>query len=147
YFLSDRSGPTTLFAYDLQSREVQCLIPANGADIKSAAACADAIVYDKIDGLYVYDLKMAKAARLDVQVRGDLPAVRPRVEKAVASIQKAGLPPTGARVVPEARGEILTAPAEKGDARNLTLTPGVADRDPSWSPDGKSVAYFSDESG
>jgi tricorn protease len=147
YFLSDRSGPTTLFAYDLQSREVQSLVPANGADIKSAAACADAIVYDKIDGLFVYDLKMAKATRLDVQVRGDLPGVRPRVEKVVKSIQRAGLSPTGARVILEARGEILTVPAEKGDARNLTLSPGVADRDPSWSPDGKSVAYFSDESG
>ena len=47
----------------------------------------------------------------------------------------------------EARGEILTVPAEKGDVRNLTNTPGAADRDPAWSPDGKSVAYFSDESG
>ncbi len=38
-------------------------------------------------------------------------------------------------------------PAEKGDIRNLTNTPGVAERDPAWSPDGKSIAYFSDESG
>ena len=47
----------------------------------------------------------------------------------------------------EARGEILTVPAEKGDVRNLTRTTGVAERDPAWSPDGKWIAYFSDESG
>ncbi len=38
-------------------------------------------------------------------------------------------------------------PAEKGDPRNLTNTPGVMEREPQWSPDGKSIAYLSDESG
>ena len=47
----------------------------------------------------------------------------------------------------EAHGEIITVPAEKGDARNITNTPAVMDRYPAWSPDGKWIAYFSDESG
>jgi tricorn protease len=147
YFLSDRDGATTLYDYDLNTKQVKLALEPNGMDIKSASACADAIVLDRIDGLYLYDLKTEKAARLDIQVQADLPAARPRLEKITKHIQNVGLSPTGARVVVEARGEILTVPAEKGDARNLTGTPGVAERDPAWSPDGKTVAYFSDASG
>ena len=50
--------------------------------------------------------------------------------------------PTGVRAVFEAHGEILTVPAEKGDIRNITNSPGVADRSPAWSPDGKSSPIF-----
>ena len=69
------------------------------------------------------------------------------MKKVGEQIHNVGLSPAGARVVFESRGEILTAPAEKGDARNLTISTGTADRDPAWSPDGKTIAYFSDESG
>ena len=51
------------------------------------------------------------------------------------------------RAVFEAWGEIFTVPTDKGDIRNLTRSPAVADRDPSWSPDGKSLAYFTDQAG
>src|SRR5262249_28150742 len=105
YFLSDRDGPTTLYAYDLASRAVGRLLDPTGPDIKSASACADAIAYDRIDGLYLYDLRGGGGAKkLDIRVRGDLPGVRPRVEKVGKQIQRVGLSPTGARVVVEARG-------------------------------------------
>jgi tricorn protease len=47
----------------------------------------------------------------------------------------------------EAHGEILTVPVKPGPTRNITNTPGVMERSPAWSPDGQSIAYFSDESG
>jgi tricorn protease len=147
YFLSDRNGPVTLFYYDANSKKVTQLIENHGLDIKSASAGPGAIVYEQFGSLNLYDLKTGKAQKVEVTLNGDLPGVRPRLEKAARSIRSFALSPSGVRAVFEARGEIFTVPAEKGDVRNITRSPGVADRDPSWSPDGKWIAYFSDESG
>jgi tricorn protease len=65
----------------------------------------------------------------------------------VKHVRAADLSPTGKRAVVEYRGEIVTVPAKKGDTRNLTRSPGAHERSPAWSPDGKSIAYFSDRSG
>ncbi len=147
YFLSDRSGPVTLFVYDLPSGKVNQVLKNEGLDIKSAAAGPGAIVYEQFGSLNIYDLASGKAKRLPVSLNGDLLEVRPHYVKVGGRIAGSGLSPTGARAVFEARGEILTVPAEKGDIRNLTNTTGAMERDPSWSPDGKWIAYFSDESG
>jgi tricorn protease len=147
YFLSDRNGSITLFSYDTTSKKVDQLISNDGLDIKSASANSDAIVYEQFGSLNIYDLKSAKTKKINVTVSGDMPGLRPKYEKVAGRILNTGISPTGMRAVFEARGDILSVPAEKGDARNLTNTPGVAERDPSWSPDGKWIAYFSDESG
>ena len=147
YFLSDRNGPITLYAYDTKTKQVSELIRNDGLDIKSASAGPEAIVYEQFGVLNLFDLKTNKSKKLNITISGDMLAVRPKYEKVGNRVMNAAISPTGARAVFEARGEILSVPAEKGNARNLTSTPGVAERDPAWSPDGKWIAYFSDESG
>src|SRR5262249_35085534 len=119
----------------------------DGLDVKSACAGPGAIVYEQFGAINLFDLKTGKAHKVDIRVDADLATLRPRFEKVANNISTARLSPTGARAVFEARGEIITVPAEKGDPRILTNTPGVMERDPAWSSDGKSIAYFSDESG
>jgi tricorn protease len=147
YFLSDRNGPFTLYSYDPKDKKVEPALASNGADIKSASAGPGAIVYEQFGSLNLFDPATGKSRTVAVTVPADLPNVRPHFKKVESEIASATLSPSGARAVFEAHGEVLTAPAEKGDIRNLTNTPGVMERDPSWSPDGKWVAYFSDESG
>ena len=146
YFLSDRNGPVTLFAYDAKSKTVKQVLENNSFDLKSVNAGPDVLVYEQFGGIYLFDPRTGKSNRVNIQIAADLPATRPHWVKVGDKIQNAGISPSGARAVFEARGEILTVPGEKGDIRNLTRTTTVAERDPAWSPDGKWIAFFSDES-
>jgi tricorn protease len=147
FFLSDRLGPMSLFSYDTQSKRVTLALKNDGLDFKYASAGPGAIVIEQFGAIYLYDLKSSRAHKVDIQVTGDLPELRPHYLNVASRIEDADVSPTGQRAVFEARGEILTVPAEKGDIRNLTNTPGADERSPAWSPNGTRIAYFSDESG
>ncbi len=148
YFLSDRKGPVSLFAYDTATKQVSEVLHSDGLDFKTASAGPDAIVIEQFGAIKLYDPATRQAKNVNIRVAGDVAAVRPHFAKVKPErIDNFGLSPTGARAVFEAWGEIFTVPTDKGDIRDLTRTPAAADRDPAWSPDGKSIAYFSDESG
>ena len=147
YFLSDRNGPVTLFSYDTGTKAVKQAVENKGLDLKSLSGGPDALVYEQFGGVYLYDPQKGAARKIEIHIVGDLPATRPHFEKVGDKISGAGISPTGARAVFEAHGEIFTVPGEKGNVRNLTRTAAIAERDPAWSPDGKQIAFFSDESG
>jgi tricorn protease len=147
YFRSDRNGEFNLFSYNLKSKAVKQLTDHKDFPVISASAGDNAIIYEQAGYLHTFDLKSGRTTKLTIGVAADLVETRPRFVKGARYIRRASFSPTGARAVFDFRGEIVTVPAEKGDTRNLTNSVGAHDRSPAWSPDGKSIAYFSDESG
>ncbi|THD64118.1 S41 family peptidase [Phenylobacterium sp.] len=146
YFLSARGGPMSIYSYDPASKAVAQVYANAGPEIRSLASDGQTLVFDRLGELYTLE-PGGQPQRVSVDVTGDMPDVRARIAKVGDEVVNVSVSPTGIRAAVEAHGEILTVPVKKGPIRNLTNTPGVMEREPSWSPDGQSIAYFSDEGG
>jgi tricorn protease len=147
YFLSDRNEVMNLFSYDTRSRQVRQLVTHGVTDIKYLSGGAGRLIYEADGYLHVYDPQTQRAQQLVITVPTDAVDVRPRFQSVANQIRSFGISPTGQRAVFEARGDVFTAPARHGEVRNLTQTSGAYERDPTWSPDGRHIAYFSDATG
>jgi tricorn protease len=147
YFRSDRDGEYNLFAYDTKTKQVKPLTRYTDFPVTALGAGGAKLTFEQAGYLHLYDPANESDQRLKVGVATDVVEARPRWAKGAKYIRNASLSPSGARAVFEFRGEIVTVPAAKGDPHNLTETPGVHERSPAWSPDGKSIAYFSDAGG
>jgi tricorn protease len=147
YFISDRDGVENVWAYDMSSKRLNEVTHFRDFDVKTLDAGAGVVVFEQAGYIHEFDPKSGKEHVVNITASGDFPWMMPRWEDVSSRITNMQLSPTGKRIVVEARGEVFTIPAEKGDVRNLTNSSGAADRDPAWSPDGKSIAYFSDRSG
>ncbi len=147
YFRSDRNGEFNLFSYDARTKEVRQLTNHRDFPVLNASAGGGRIIYEQAGRLHIYDPRTKVSTALTIGIATDLAELRERYAKGARWIRDWAVSPSGARAAFEFRGEIVTVPAEKGDPRNLTQTPAVHERSPIWSPDGKSIAYFSDASG
>ncbi len=147
YFLSDRDNAANVYSYDPSTRQVAQITRFRDFDAKHLSAGGGMLVFEQGGYVHTYDPGAQREQRVPIRVRGDLPWARTQWKDVSRLIQRGSLSPTGARALFEARGDIFTVPVEKGDWRNLTRSSGAADRQPSWSPDGQKIAWFSDAGG
>ena len=147
YFLSDRDGVSNVFSYDTKSKQLAQITKFRDFDVKSLDASSGAVVFEQAGYVHELDPKTGRARVVNITASGDFPWMMASWKDVSLRITGLALSATGKRAAVEARGEVFTIPAEKGDVRNLTNTSGAAEIAPIWSPDGKSLAYFSDASG
>jgi tricorn protease len=150
YFLSDR-GPEeryNLWAMDMGGGDAARQVTRfTDFDITFPAIGPEDIVFEAGGRLHLMGLANEQVRAVDVRVVTDLATLRPRTEAVTDLISWVSVGPTGERAVFEARGDLFTVPAEHGPVLNVTQSSGVAERYPAWSPDGQTLAYWSDRSG
>ncbi|HEX2550254.1 MAG TPA: PDZ domain-containing protein, partial [Nocardioidaceae bacterium] len=147
YFTSDRDYRLNLYAYDLGTRQVRKVTNHDPFDVLWPNGDDHRIVYENGGYIYLFDPASGQTRQVPIHVYGDFAATVPYFKNVTDDIQAMGISPTGKRAVLTARGDIFTVPAEKGEIRNLTNSPGVRETDGTWSPDGRQVAYLSDRTG
>jgi tricorn protease len=147
YFISDRDGVANVWSFDTKAKKLAQVTTFSDFDVKALDAGAGAVVFEQAGYVHELDPKSGKSHVVTINAAGDFPWMMPRWEDVTSRMTNISLSPTGKRILAEARGEIFTIPAEKGDVRNMTHSSGSAERNPAWSPDGKYISYFSDKSG
>ncbi len=147
YFLSDRDKRANLYSYDTKSKATRQLTRYTEFDIKFPSLGPDAIVFELGGKLTAYDLASGQTAAIAVDVPSDKVLVRPHFVDVGGRIEDFSLSPDGKRALFIARGDVFTVPAEHGEPRNLTQSSGSRERSAAWSPDGRRIAYLSDETG
>ena len=148
FYISERDYTANIWSFDPKSGAEKQHTTHKKYDVVSLDADANGLVYEQGGYLHRLDPRSGNSRQLSITVAGDMNFARPRWESVSGrQLSNASLSPTGKRALFEHRGEILSIPKEKGSWRNLTQTPGVADRAAAWSPKGDRVAWFSDASG
>lgn len=156
YYLSDDGDGHRLniWSYDNTTGKRERVTNFTEDDVRwpSIGPNADAnsrgsIIFQLGSKLMLLDLDSRQSKEVKVTIPGARPQIRPTAEDGARNITAASISPSGKRVAVVGRGDIFSVPAKEGVTRNLTRTSGVFERSVAWSPDGKHLAYFSDEGG
>lgn len=147
YFLSDLEHTMNLFCYDVTTKKIRKVTNYNDYGLKFASLGNNAIVWERAGYLWKMDLGTEQITQIHVQIIDDDLYSRPEMVDASKYIEGYDIAPDGKRLAIIGRGDVWTLPATTGVTRDLDKTSNIHERNAHWSPDGKWIAYVSDESG
>ena len=157
YYLSDQDANrrANIWVYDQDSKQTREVTHFTDYDIDFPALGGDAIAFQQGGKLYRLDLPGETLSEVPISVPDDNPRTRVHVDAVNDEIRDSdpagqtdfALAPNGKRTLLSARGDIFSVPTEYGATRDLTMTPGIDEDHPAWSPDGRTIAYTTDVGG
>jgi tricorn protease len=147
YFCSDRDRTMNLFSYNLKTNQTRKVTNYTEYDIKFPSAGDNRIIYENGGFIYIFDIRTQAATKVSVQIADDFNTSRNELKDATRFLASVNPSPDGNRVVVAGRGDIFSVPVKEGITRNLTSSSNAHDREATWSPDSKWIAYLSDASG
>ena len=147
FYASDRDMVMNLFVYNTRSGQTEKVTNFKEYDVKFPSTDGKTIVFENGGWLYKLDPKTRACTKIPVMLGADDIYGRAERKQLSGQVRQASLAPDGSRVVVTARGEVFDVPVGKGVTRNLTRSSNSNDRDASWSPDGKWIAWIGDATG
>ena len=148
YYNSDRDGHFNLYSYNVPSGRTTQVTNNKLWDVRWPSSDNQSrVVYELNGEIQLLETGSGRSEKLSITVPDEGLARRPSRIPVAGNMESVGLSPKGERALFVARGDVFTAPIEKGPTRNLTNSSGAHDKWGSWSPDGSRIAYISDASG
>ena len=147
FFASDRDLKLNIYSYDTQTKTTEQLTHFSKLDVLWPSGQNGQLVFENDGYLYKLNLETGESEKITVNIHFDNPNLVSYFKNVKNHIHSYTISPTGKRALFDARGDIFSVPAENGSIENLTQTQGVREIYPSWSPDGKYIAYYSDATG
>ncbi|HSO85969.1 MAG TPA: PDZ domain-containing protein [Draconibacterium sp.] len=147
FFASDRDLKLNIYSYDIQSKAIEQLTSFKDFDVLWPSGSNGQLVFEKGGQIFKMNLESGATEKITININFDNPNLVSYYKNVSSDIHSYSISPTGKRALFDARGDIFSVPAENGITENLTQTQGIREIYPSWSPNGKYIAYYSDATG
>ncbi|HKE58685.1 MAG TPA: S41 family peptidase [Pyrinomonadaceae bacterium] len=150
YFVSDRegSGLTNIWRVADSGGKAEKVTTFKTGDVRWPSISSDGrvIVFEHDFGIWKLDVNSKKATPIPLNIAAETQDNASEMIGFNSQADDFDLAPSSRRIAFSIHGEIFTAPVEEGDLRQITDNP-ARERSVDYSPDGKWLAYISDQSG